>query len=172
MQQLLIPEARAKTLTTKHSLSAVCKKLKCDIEISNGNEVSISGDAYDEFNARNVITAFGRGFDLEIAYKLLSEEYMFESINLKEEFKSENHRQRIKARVIGEGGKAKTYIEETSEAYLSIYGNTVSFIGTLEQIKMAKAAVEVLLEGGTHKSAYKVMEAIRRNMKKEKFGLN
>ena len=162
MQQLLIPRKRAEQL--KAYLDELSKRLKCKIRIEEGNEIIIDGESYDEYNARNVITAFGRGFDLNNAYKLLSENYFFKSINLKEIFKSKDRIMMIEGRVIGKEGKSKKYIEEVSGAQLSIFGGTISIIGTNEEITIAESAINVLIDGGTHKKAYRVMEATRKRL--------
>ncbi len=160
MQPLLIPKDRVKILLK--SIPKLEEKLNCKIEVSGDNEVNIDGEAYDEYNARNVLIALGRGFDVQVALKLLNEDFFFTSINLKEEFKTPKNIHRIKARLIGNEGKTKTYVEEVSGVNISIYGNTISFIGNVEDIKIANAAIDILLEGGTHKKAYAVMERLRK----------
>lgn len=162
MQQILIPKKRAELL--KKHLAELSERLKCEIRIEGENEVVISGEPYEEYNARNVVTAFGRGFDVNNALKLLSDNYFFKSINLKEIFKNKEKIIRIEGRIIGKDGKSKEYIESVSGAQISIFGGTVSLIGTNEEITIAEAAINVLIDGGTHKKAYRVMEAARKRM--------
>jgi ribosomal RNA assembly protein len=160
MEHILIPQKRASAL--RRILPKVSKQLDCKIELLEGNEVTINGDGYAEYNARNVIQAFGRGFPINEALKLLDEQYFFKYINLKDILRNEDQIKRIKARIIGTNGKTKGYIEAVSEVVLSIYGNTVGMIGTTEQLETATGALQVLVEGGTHKKAYRIMEGIRR----------
>lgn len=162
MEHILIPERRAELLRTL--LKDMESALHCGLEIAGGNEVTITGDAYDEYNAKNVLQAFGRGFELQKAYKLLDEKYFFKSVNMKDFLKNGEQIRRIKARIIGSNGKTKLYMEELSGADISVYGNTVSMIGTIEQLGIASAALQVLLEGGTHKKAYNIMERMRRKL--------
>ncbi len=166
-QQILIPHKRAEILLGDNGamLEYARKRLGCTIEIKDGNVVSISGDAYTEYNAHNVITAFGRGFDMATSLKLLSEDYFFASVSLKDLFNTKAGISRIKSRIIGEKGKTKLYIEEVSGAHVSIYGSFISFIGTIDETRMARAAVEVIVNVGTHKKAYRIMEAMRRKLK-------
>lgn len=164
MQQILIPEKRAELLD-KETLESVSKRLKCTITLEDSNNVVIDGEAYDEYLARNVISAFGRGFELKQAYLLLTEEYYFNSISLKELFGTKDQISRVKARIIGTDGKTKEYIESVSGAKLCIYEGTVSMIGTIEQNKVANVAIQILLEGGTHKKAYRIMEKARRELR-------
>ena len=165
VQQVLIPTKRAKLLKNKLLLDSIEKRLNCKIHLEEENQVVIEGEAYEEYNAKNIISAFGRGFEIDQAYSLLSEEYFFTPINLKEIFRNKEQLMRIKGRIIGENGKTKEYIESVSGAKLCIYESTVSLIGTIDQIKIANVAINILLEGGTHKKAYRVMEKARREQR-------
>ncbi len=164
MERVLIPERRAEVLSKdKEGIGKLSERLHCRIEVIDGNVVSISGEPVDEFSAKGVVTAFGRGFDIGTALKLLDDNYIFDSINLKEITRSKDRIGELKSRVIGSDGKTRSYIEEVSGVSMRVYGNTVSIIGTLEEVKIARAAIDTLLSGGTHKKAYRVMEAARRN---------
>lgn len=164
MQQILIPTKRAELLKDRKLFDNVCKRLGCKIEIAEENVLLIEGDALNEYNARAVLQAFARGFDFEVACKLLSDDNFFESVDMKQIFKNEEQIRRIKARVIGTEGKTKNYVQSVSGADLTIYGDTISFIGTVDEIKIARAAVDILLEGGTHSKAYTIMEKTRRRL--------
>ncbi len=166
MEQILIPHKRSKILLEDKKLVADLKKrLKCGVSVEDENQVVLDGDPFDEYTAKTVIQAFGRGFDLQKAYKLLQDEYFFKSIDLKQFFKTKDQIHRVEARIIGREGKTKEYIETVSGTDVSIFGNSVSIIGTLEQMKVAEAALQVLLDGGTHKKAYRVMEGARRRLR-------
>ncbi|MHB1830039.1 MAG: KH domain-containing protein [Candidatus Micrarchaeaceae archaeon] len=163
MEYILIPNERAALLDGK-TLKKLMERLNCKIEVE-GNEVRIEGASYDEYNAKNVIQAFARGFELDKAYRLLEEDVFFQSINIKDFFKSRDQLMRVKARVIGEKGRAKTYIEDTSGVDMAVYGGTVSTIGSVDELKIADAAIQILLDGGMHKTAYKIMEMEKRKIK-------
>jgi len=160
MQQLLVPKKRAEKL--RAHLGELSSKLKCKISIEDENIIVLDGDSYDEYNAKNVIAAFGRGFDLNSSFRLLSEDYFFKSINLKEIFKSKDRIIMVEGRIIGKDGRSKRYIEAVSGAKISVFGGTISLIGTNEEIAIAESAINVLIDGGTHKKAYRVMEAARK----------
>ncbi len=165
MQQILIPSKRAKLLKEdKQLFKRLEDLLHCRLSVQE-NAVIADGEPLNEYSAKDAITAFGRGFSMGQVQKLLSGDYFFSSINLRDALGKENRIRRIKARIIGSNGKTKEYISEVSGASISIFGNTVSFIGTIDEIKMAEAAVRILIEGGTHKKAYRVIEGMRRRMK-------
>lgn len=168
MEQILIPHKRSqKLLGDKKAFTELKKRLKCKIKVEDGNQVVIDGEPYDEYNAKMVLQAFGRGFEFYKAFKLLTDDYFFKTIDLKPMFRTKDQVHRVEARIIGTEGKTKEYIEAVSGIDLSIFGDTVSMIGTTEQMKVAEAAIQVLLEGGTHKKAYRVMEGARRKTLRE-----
>jgi ribosomal RNA assembly protein len=168
MQSLYITKERANLIRKDKSIAERIKnRCRCSIEISPDDTIELSGEAFDEFSARNVIHAFGRGFDIDVACMLLNDEYYFTSIDLGQVLGSDKRIQQVKARVIGIGGKTKRYIESVSQAKLSIYGDTVSFIGTASEINEAKTAVDTLIEGGTHRLAYLRMETAHRKNKEQ-----
>ncbi len=156
METILIPHKRAEFLDAK-AIKALSEHLKCKITLDD-NQVTLEGEAYDEFNARNVITAFGRGFELDKAYKLLNEDYYLRQINLKDILRSREQIIRVKARIIGTEGKAKEYMESVSGADIAVLGSNISIIGKIDDIRAAEAAIKILIGGGTHRTAYKIME--------------
>ncbi|MCL5100760.1 MAG: hypothetical protein M1122_02300 [Candidatus Marsarchaeota archaeon] len=163
MEQIMIPHSRAAKLAS--ILDEVRNAVGCEINITDSNTIVINGSSFGEYNAKNVILAFGRGFDINKAYKLLLEDYFFKYISLRDVLRNDAQIKRIKARIIGTDGKTKEYIEEVSGAYLSVYGDTIGIIGKIDEITMATSALQVLIEGGTHKKAYRVMEAARRKLR-------
>ncbi len=166
MQQLFITQDRLKALKKEpETIKLVESMCKCKIEVDNEGSIIITADdGYSEFVAKNILFAYGRGFEMRTAELLENEEYYFVQIDLGPMF-SEKRLVQMKARLIGETGKTKKYIENVSGAKLSIYGDTISFIGSASQIEEAKTAVNVLIEGGTHKLAYAKMEAAHRKNK-------
>ncbi len=56
-------------------------------------------------------------------------------------------------------------MQSISGAELCVYGNTVSVIGTVDELRIISAALDILIEGGTHKKAYVVMEKTKRNVR-------
>ena len=170
MQQVYIPSERIRKLRKdRKMLDALERICKCTIDVKEEDSIVINAqDGYGEFLARNVLFAFGRGFELLDAEKLLNDEYYFNSIDVGQILGSEKRVKQVKARIIGEDGRTKTYIESVSGAKLSIYGDTVSFIGTPSQVSEAETAVDILIHGGTHKVAYSRMETVHRKNKAER----
>jgi len=85
--------------------------------------------------------------------------------------KSPSALERIKGRIIGEGGKARRMIEDLSGAYVSVYGHTVAFIGNYKEVKLATDAIAMLAKGSMHKSVYAMLQSARRRQKVDKMRL-
>ena len=100
--------------------------------------------------------------------RLLNQDYAFEMINLQEYAgKSRNDMIRIKSRLIGSEGKTRVAIEELTETSVTIYGKTVSMIGLIENVAIAKQAVEMLVKGSPHSKVYTFLEKKRRDLKRK-----
>ena len=149
--------------------------VKLEIDSETG-ETMISGvgkiDDIQPFKAMEIVTAIGRGFSPEKAMRLLKEENTLHVIDLREFVgKSSTQVERIKGRIIGESGKARTNMENLSGTNISVYGRTVSIIGSPTQLKLAVAAITSLSGGSMHGSVYSKLESARRRNKLEKLQL-
>ena len=171
--ELKIPQERVAVLIGKNG--EVKKNLEEDtktaikVDSKEGDIFVYGEDALGLYTAREIIRAIGRGFNPDIARLLLKQDYIFESIPLTEfTGKSKNTLLRLKGRVIGKEGKSRRLIEELSETHISVFGKSISVIGTPESSYIAKKAIEALLEGSTHANVYKWLEKKRRELKRKK----
>jgi ribosomal RNA assembly protein len=175
LQQVHIPGERVKALKKEKGALALVERIcKCKAAVDGDDVIEIKSDdgsAYSEFTAKNIIFAFGRGFEMKDAERLEHDDCYFEMIDLGALFGSDKRITQMKSRVIGENGRTKVYIEGVSGAKIAVYGETVSLIGTAEQIVEAKTAVEALLQGSTHRVAYAKMEAAHRKHKQQAQGM-
>ena len=137
-----------------------------DIDSTDGSVVVHEEGAEDPFTAMRaaeIVKAIGRGFSPEHAFSLLRDDYYFYLMDITDYVgKKPNHVRRIRARLIGTGGKTRRLIEELSEAYISVYGNTVAIIGDEWGSDVAKRAVDMILSGSEHRSVYNFLEKMRR----------
>lgn len=127
-------------------------------------------DPLSVWKARYIVKAIGRGFNPEIAVKLMGDETILEIINLPDYVgKNKKAVLRQKARIIGKEGRTKDIITDMTGVDISIYGKTVAIIGDMEQIHIAKEAVEMILNGVRHKTVYAFLERKTRDMKIKQF---
>ncbi|HVC58600.1 MAG TPA: KH domain-containing protein [Candidatus Acidoferrales bacterium] len=170
MDSILIPVERARKLKGEPAAIKKISKLcgGCKIIMVTEGTIELEGEPYAEFSAKGVLAAFGRGFDVDVAAKLVENDYYFTTKDIGHLFGSSKRVMQVKARIIGENGRTKRYIEEVTGARISVYGDTVSFIGTIDEITEAEAAMDTLIDGGTHKLAYMRMEAAHRKNKAQR----
>lgn len=161
-----IPAERVKVLSGKDGSTKKRIEKKCNVtlNIDPEGEVEIDGDAADIFFVRDIIKAIGRGFTPESALKLLGHDYGLYVISLKEYTTSENALTRIKGRVIGEKGKIKAQIEEATDSYVSVYGNTIAVISRIDSMEYAKEAIGMLIDGARHTSVLGYLAKAKREL--------
>lgn len=125
------------------------------------------------FRAKEIVAAIGRGFSPEHAFRLLEDdETMLEVIDLRETVgRSQSDMKRLKGRVIGKEGKTRRLIEELTEADICVYGHTISIVGEIHQVAIAKEAVRMLIRGSLHGTVYRFLHRKRRELKKKKMEL-
>lgn len=122
---------------------------------------------------QNVIRAISRGFSPEHAFVLFDDDYFFEIIDIRDFVgKSRNAVNRMRGRLIGKEGKTRKIMEETSEAYISVYGHSVSLIGQDLNVVYARTAIEMILNGAEHSSVYSFLEKKRAELKMYRYGFD
>jgi ribosomal RNA assembly protein len=82
--------------------------------------------------------------------------------------RSESDLRRVKGRIIGQNGKTRLIIEELTECNVAVFGHTVSMIGTIEQVEVAREAIQMLVRGSLHSTVYRFLHRKRRELKKKK----
>ena len=155
------------------------RKLSVRLEVDSETgtvQITIPATAKDPtvlFRAKEVVTAIGRGFAPDHAFRLLDDdEVVFEVIDLRETVgRSTSDMKRLKGRVIGKEGKTRRIIEELSEANISVYGHTISIIGYPDQAAIAREAVTMLIGGSLHGTVYRYLHKKRRELKKQRLQL-
>jgi ribosomal RNA assembly protein len=159
--------------------ASIEKKLSVRLRIDSQTgdiQITLMPTAQDPtvlFRAKEVVTAIGRGFSPENAFRLLeNDETMLEVIDLRETVgRSLSDMKRLKGRVIGKEGKTRRIIEELTEADICVYGHTISIVGEIDQVAIAKEAVRMLIRGSLHGTVYRFLHRKRRELKKKKMEL-
>jgi len=160
-----------KSGNTKKQIEKKCL-VNLDID-SEGGEVMITSkeltDDIEPFKAVEIVSAIGRGFSPENAMRLLRGDNSLHIIDLREfAGKSTDQIERVKGRIIGEGGKARLNIENLTNASITVYGRTVAIIGEPNQLRLAVDAISSLSHGSMHGPVYNKLESARRKEKDEK----
>lgn len=157
-----IPEERMRILRRSGKWRKMLDKF-FSVKVELNEEIRISGDnPLQILKVKEILKAFGRGFDFDTALNLSDDEYYLEVIDVREfAGKSRNRQIVLKGRVIGRGGKMKRLIEEYTNTKIAIYGKTVSIIGRCENVRVAREAIEMLLKGAMHTSVQRFLERKR-----------
>ena len=131
---------------------------KLKIKITNrGKEISIQGKPEEEYIAEKIIYALNFGFPLPIAMLIKEEDFVFETISIKD-YTNRNDLQRVRARIIGKKGKTLKTLSELTKCYFELKDNEVGIIGDPEFIYNAQEAVKSLIKGSKQANVYKYLE--------------
>jgi len=154
-----IEETYGVELEIESSTGRVCIKL---LESSNSANLLV---------VKNIIQAIGHGISPEKALKAFREEdATLHVIDLKYVLgDSRNNLVRVKGRLIGERGKARKLIEELTNTAISISDHTVAIVGKLENVEVARRAIEMLISGRPHSVVWKYLYSMRRRLKRRGF---
>ncbi len=160
--ELKIPKERVAVLIGKDG--EVKKELESltqitiNIDSKEGDVQLVGTDSVHLYLLKDVIRAIARGFNPEIAKRLLKPDFVLEVLNLSDYVKSKEQMPRLKGRVIGTNGKARSIIEEFTDTSISVYGKTIAIIGFCDYVAVSKKALESLLMGSPHSSVFKWLE--------------
>ena len=132
-----------------------------DVKITNrGREIRIDGSPENEFFAEKVVNALDFGFEYSDVIRIKEDEFVFETLNVKDYTKRQNL-ENVRARAIGTKGKTLNTIQELTGCVLVVSGNSVGIIGPVETIKNAENAVVSIIHGAKQSNAYKFLEKNR-----------
>ncbi|HOT04291.1 MAG TPA: KH domain-containing protein [Methanolinea sp.] len=172
MQELKVAGNRIGVLIGKGGL------IKKELEEKTGTVISIDSqegivrvegeDAVPFLRAVEVIQAVNRGFSPERAFRLLDDEdLLLEVIDLSGLADSPRQMDRLRGRIIGRDGRAREQIEHMTHTQISVMGKTIALIGLPEQMKIARAAIDMLLEGSPHEAVFSFLEKKRQDVKQD-----
>jgi ribosomal RNA assembly protein len=175
-ETIRVPEQRVAVIVGRNGRvrKRVEKLTNTKIDVSSEGLVTITSPQDSEdpvlaWKARDMIRAMARGFSPKRALSLIDEDARLIIISLKEFVgNSPTQLKRVAGRIIGESGRTRRVIEETTETMLSIYGKTVAIIGFDPQIDYASRAITMLIDGAPHGSVYKYLEKSRRDINRMK----
>lgn len=129
------------------------------VEITLAKPAHEGGDPVSLFKARDVVQAIACGFNPEKAMKLAEGDDVLIVLDLTEHVGKEKEAlRRVKARIIGSGGKTRRIIEEYTHVDLSIYDDAVAVIGSAQDAAAAQEAVMMLINGSPHTVVYRFLD--------------
>jgi len=134
--------------------------------------VAVEGeDAEGVISAVEVVRAISRGFSPERAFILVQDpDLILDVIELSALADTPQQMDRIRGRVIGKDGRSREQIEDMTGTAISVHGKTVAIIGGVEQVKTARTAVEMLLNGVPHEAVFAFLDRKKREAKQDLLG--
>lgn len=167
--QIRIPEERLPVLigTKGETKAALEKKAGVALQIDREDQMVVitapdGSDPWGAMKAKDVVQAIGRGFSPERAFRLLKGEMYLTVLDMKAITgkRDKEALRRIRSRLIGTRGRAREHIEELSGCSISVYGATVTLIGTSDQLERGTRAITMLLRGSEHSSVFGFLEHV------------
>lgn len=166
-----VPKERIAVLVGKKGVVKRQIEKKCGVKISvnsESGEVAVtrktSGDVLTAISALDLIKAIAVGFTPQKAFKLLGSNIYLDRINLTE-YIGDAALRRIKARIIGREGHARSYISKLTSTEIVIGHKYVAILGEEENVAIAKNAIERLIRGASHSAVFKSLEKKAKELK-------
>lgn len=136
------------------------KKFKCSIEIdSKTGEVLVDGEnALSNFILSNMVAAINYGHSPKSAMDLEDEHNVLDVIDIKTQVRDSHRLKSVIGRIIGKNGSTREVIEEITKCHVAVKDHFVSVIGSYENVQLVHEALEMLIQGSSHKSFYSYLE--------------
>jgi len=178
MRLFVLPSKRLARLQRGNAKALTDLEQKAGVEIfiqadSDGEStIEIDGDSEKEWLAEQALKAIDLGFEPKHAFKIFNDDYYLEEVDLGLSMRGKDSAvARVKARIIGTGGKVKKKVEELSEAYLALSDDQrVGIIGEFDEVKAAKEAVIRIIEGSQHASVFDYLKKEKDLRKSRRLG--
>lgn len=168
MRHLRVPEERVPVLigTDGETLEEIRELVNAEIRVDDGEiEIEAPDAPFEEIRAYNIVKAIGRGFNPDRALRLLEDNSTLCVINVKEFTSgSDSRKEQLKGRVIGQDGRAREKLEKDTDTEIAVYGKTVSILGKVPNVEVAREAVTMLLEGRSHSTVYAYLKRNQSNI--------
>ena len=134
---------------------------KLDVKISyRGMEVFIEGTPENEYIAEKVIDALNFGFSFSTAILIKERNFIFEILNIKQNTNRKDLK-RVRARIIGKGGKTLKILHQLTNCHFELKDNFVGIICDPEYLKNGQEAVLSIIRGAKHSNVYSFLEKHR-----------
>ena len=173
MQEVKISGTRVGVLIGKSGATKKELETKTHTTITvDSKEGTVRVEASDEntvplLRAVEIINAINRGFSPERAFEMIEDEdLLLEVIDLGGMADSPKQLDRLRGRIIKDG-RAREQIEDMTDVEISVFGKTVALIGYPEQLKTARAAVDMLIEGVPHENVFAFLDRKKKESKQD-----
>jgi ribosomal RNA assembly protein len=174
MQEVKIAGSRVGVLIGKAGATKKDLETKTHTTITvDSKEGLVKVEAADEntiplLRAVEIVNAINRGFSPERAFEMIEDEdLLLDVIDLSAMAEGPRQLDRLRGRIIGKDGRAREQIEDMTDVEISVFGKTVALIGYPEQMKTARAAIDMLIEGVPHENVFAFLDKKKKESKQD-----
>jgi ribosomal RNA assembly protein len=174
MQEVKIAGSRVGVLIGKAGATKKELETKTHTTITvDSKEGLVKVEATDEntiplLRSVEIINAINRGFSPERAFEMIEDEdLLLDVIDLSAMADGPRQLDRLRGRIIGKDGRAREQIEDMTDVEISVFGKTVALIGYPEQMKTARAAIDMLIEGIPHENVFAFLDKKKKESKQD-----
>lgn len=133
------------------------------VDSNSGDVIILTEEELEDpvslWKARDMVKAIGRGFSPEKAFKINEPGFGFDLIQLRDYVgTSANALREVRSRVIGKKGRTRTILEQTTESYVSVFGNTIGIIADYRKLQILREGLIRLINGSKHSTVYRYLE--------------
>jgi len=172
MQEVKMSGSRIGALIGKGGETKKLLETKTSTTITiDSKEGAVKVEGLDEntvplLRAVETINAINRGFSPERAFELLDDEdLLLDMIDLSGLADNPRQLDRLRGRIIGKDGRAREQIEDMTDVEISVFGKTIALIGYPEQLKVARTAIDMLIEGVPHENVFAFLDKKKKESK-------
>lgn len=172
LQEVKISGSRIGALIGKGGETKKVLEIKTHTTITiDSKEGTVKVEGSDEntvplLRAVETINAINRGFSPERAFELLDDEdLLLDMIDLSGLAEGPHQLDRLRGRIIGKDGRARVQIEDMTDVEISVFGKTIGLIGYPEQLKVARTAIDMLIEGVPHENVFAFLDKKKKESK-------
>jgi ribosomal RNA assembly protein len=174
IQELKVATSRVGVLIGKAGATKKELESKTHTTISiDSKEGLVKVEAAEEsaiplLRAVEIINAINAGFSPERAFEMIEDEdLLLDIIDLSRTADNPRQLERLRGRIIGKDGRAREQIENMTDVDISVFGHTVALIGYPEQMKVARAAIDMLIEGVPHENVFAFLDKKKKEAKQD-----
>ena len=155
--------ATKKELETKTHATITVDSKEGIVKLEGTDEHAVS-----LLRAVEIVNAINLGFSPERAFEMIEDEdLLLDLIDLTTMADGPKQLDRLRGRIIGKDGKAREQIEDMTDCEISIFGKTVALIGYPEQLKTARAAIDMLIQGVPHENVFAFLDKKKKEAKQD-----
>jgi ribosomal RNA assembly protein len=174
MQEVKISGSRVGVLIGKGGATKKVLESKTHTTITiDSKEGLITVEGSDENTVHvlrtvDIINAINRGFSPERAFEMIEDEdLLLDVIDLSGLAEGPRQLDRLRGRIIGKDGRAREQIENMTDVEISVFGKTVALIGYPEPLKIARTAIDMLIEGVPHENVFAFLDRKKKDAKQD-----